>query len=86
LGRLAKPKRYRALFISDIHLGTRACADGRRYLFMNGDEFDVVRHSRWLAFLGDRSAQGELSIIRWYGEPASREDQRAWAERLEAVA
>jgi UDP-2,3-diacylglucosamine pyrophosphatase LpxH len=30
-------------------------ADGRRYLVMHGDEFDVVaRYARWLAFLGDR--------------------------------
>jgi UDP-2,3-diacylglucosamine pyrophosphatase LpxH len=29
-------------------------ADGRRFLVMHGDEFDVVvRHSKWLAFLGD---------------------------------
>ncbi len=29
-------------------------ADGRRYLIMHGDEFDVVvRHSKWLALLGD---------------------------------
>ena len=29
-------------------------ADGRRFLIMHGDEFDVVvRHSKWLAFLGD---------------------------------
>jgi UDP-2,3-diacylglucosamine pyrophosphatase LpxH len=29
-------------------------ADGRRYLVMHGDEFDVVvRHSKWLAFFGD---------------------------------
>ena len=28
-------------------------ADGKRYLVMHGDEFDVVvRHSRWIAFLG----------------------------------
>ena len=268
MGPLARPKRYRALFLSDIHLGTRSCqadrllsfltqhdtdiiylvgdivdfwrvrrgpcwpqthndvvqkllgmvrngarmvfvpgnhdeslrdycgisfggieimrdcihetADGRRFLIMHGDEFDVVvRHARWLAFLGDRSyqlalrcnaplnwlrrrlgfgywslsaylkhrvkravnyigdfeqaladkarrrgadgiicghihhaadrmfgsirylncgdwvesctalaetAQGEFSIIRWQGEPASRQGQRAWAEALEAVA
>jgi UDP-2,3-diacylglucosamine pyrophosphatase LpxH len=31
-------------------------ADGRRFLVMHGDEFDVVvRHAKWLAFLGDRS-------------------------------
>ena len=30
-------------------------ADGRRYLIIHGDEFDVVvRYARWLAFLGDR--------------------------------
>lgn len=30
--------------------------DGRRYLVMHGDEFDVVvRYAKWLAFLGDRS-------------------------------
>jgi UDP-2,3-diacylglucosamine pyrophosphatase LpxH len=29
-------------------------ADGKRYLVMHGDEFDVVvRHSKWLAHLGD---------------------------------
>jgi UDP-2,3-diacylglucosamine pyrophosphatase LpxH len=29
--------------------------DGRRYLIMHGDEYDVVvRYARWLAFLGDR--------------------------------
>ena len=30
-------------------------ADGKRYLIIHGDEFDVVvRYARWLAFLGDR--------------------------------
>lgn len=30
-------------------------ADGRRYVVMHGDEYDVVvRYARWLAFLGDR--------------------------------
>ncbi len=30
-------------------------ADGRRFLIMHGDEYDVVvRYARWLAFLGDR--------------------------------
>ncbi len=29
-------------------------ADGKRYVVMHGDEFDVVvNHARWLAFLGD---------------------------------
>ena len=29
-------------------------ADGRRYLIMHGDEFDVVvRYAKWAVFLGD---------------------------------
>jgi UDP-2,3-diacylglucosamine pyrophosphatase LpxH len=33
-------------------------AEGRRFLVMHGDEFDVVvRHAKWLAILGDRSYQ-----------------------------
>lgn len=46
-------------------------ADGKRYLVMHGDEFDiVVRYAKWLAFLGDRSyevalwANGPLNFIR----------------------
>ena len=31
-------------------------SDGRRYVVVHGDEFDVVvRYAKWLAFLGDRS-------------------------------
>jgi UDP-2,3-diacylglucosamine pyrophosphatase LpxH len=41
-------------------------ADGRRYLVMHGDEFDVVvRYARWLAFLGDRSYEFAL----WCNHP-----------------
>jgi UDP-2,3-diacylglucosamine pyrophosphatase LpxH len=30
-------------------------ADGRRFIVLHGDEYDVVvRYARWLAFLGDR--------------------------------
>ncbi|MDX2258478.1 MAG: UDP-2,3-diacylglucosamine diphosphatase [Hyphomicrobiaceae bacterium] len=33
-------------------------ADGRRYVIMHGDEFDVVvRYAKWLAYLGDRGYQ-----------------------------
>ena len=36
--------------LNDIHI----TADGRRFLIMHGDEFDVViQYVRWLAFLGD---------------------------------
>jgi UDP-2,3-diacylglucosamine pyrophosphatase LpxH len=41
-------------------------ADGRRYLVMHGDEFDVVvRYARWIAFLGDRSYEFAL----WCNHP-----------------
>jgi len=46
-------------------------ADGRRYLIIHGDEFDVVvRYAKWLAFLGDRGyelalwANWPLNFIR----------------------
>jgi len=45
-----------------VHVRT----DGRRYLVMHGDEFDVVvRYAKWLAFLGDRSY--ELAL--WTNAP-----------------
>src|SRR5882724_10882088 len=41
-------------------------ADGRRYLVLHGDEFDVVvRAAKWLAFLGDRGY--ELAL--WLNNP-----------------
>lgn len=47
-------------------------ADGRRYLVLHGDEFDIiVRYARWLAFLGDRSYE----IALWLNGPLN------WARR-----
>jgi UDP-2,3-diacylglucosamine pyrophosphatase LpxH len=56
-----------------IHVG----ADGRRYLVMHGDEFDVVvRYAKWLALLGDWSyelalwANTHFNVLRrWFGMP-----------------
>lgn len=40
--------------------------DGKRYVVMHGDEFDVViRTAKWLAFLGDRGY--ELAL--WFNNP-----------------
>lgn len=46
-------------------------ADGKRYLVIHGDAFDVVvRHARWLAFLGDwayeiaLSASTRINVVR----------------------
>ena len=42
-----------------IHEG----ADGRRYLVVHGDDFDVVvRHAKWLAFLGDWAYESALWV------------------------
>lgn len=41
-------------------------ADGRTYVVMHGDEFDVVvRSAKWLAFLGDRGYEAAL----WLNNP-----------------
>ena len=38
-------------------------ADGRRFLVTHGDEFDgVLRHARWLAFVGDWSYRSLLTL------------------------
>lgn len=38
-------------------------ADGRRYLVMHGDAFDlVIHHARWLAFLGDWAYEIALAL------------------------
>ncbi len=47
-------------------------ADGKTYIVMHGDEFDVVvRYAKWLALLGDRSY--ELAL--WSNQPLN------WARR-----
>ena len=41
-------------------------ADGRRFLVIHGDQFDVVvRHARWLAYLGDWAYETALWINTW---------------------
>lgn len=40
-------------------------AEGKRYLVIHGDEFDVVvRYAKWLAFLGDRGYELALAMNR----------------------
>lgn len=42
-------------------------ADGRKFLIMHGDEFDiVVAHARWLAHLGDWAYSLALFINTWF--------------------
>ncbi len=48
---------------STVH---EAC-DGRRYLVIHGDYFDmVVKHARWLALLGDRAYEAALILNRTF--------------------
>jgi UDP-2,3-diacylglucosamine pyrophosphatase LpxH len=53
--------------LNDVHV----TADGRRFLIMHGDEFDVViKYVKWLAFLGDwayvlaLSVSGGFNLVR----------------------
>ena len=42
---------------------THTTADGRRFLVIHGDQFDViVRHARWLAFFGDWAYETALFV------------------------
>jgi UDP-2,3-diacylglucosamine pyrophosphatase LpxH len=67
---------------TDIH----EAADGRRFLVIHGDQFDiVVRHARWLAFFGDWAYAAALTtntymntLRRWFG--FSYWSASAWAK------
>jgi UDP-2,3-diacylglucosamine pyrophosphatase LpxH len=42
-------------------------ADGRRFLVMHGDQFDVVvMHARWVAALGSWSYEWLVELNRWF--------------------
>jgi UDP-2,3-diacylglucosamine pyrophosphatase LpxH len=42
-------------------------ADGRRFLVIHGDQFDVVvRYAKWLAHLGDKAYTGLLTANTWF--------------------
>ena len=46
-----------------IHTGV----DGRRYLVIHGDHFDlVVTQARWLALLGDKAYDAAIVLNRWF--------------------
>jgi UDP-2,3-diacylglucosamine pyrophosphatase LpxH len=46
-----------------IHVG----ADGRRYLVVHGDLFDVViRHARWLALLGNHAYEAAIRLNTYF--------------------
>ena len=44
-------------------------ADGRRFLVIHGDQFDiVVRHARWLAYFGDWAYEMALWSNTWFNK------------------
>ncbi len=46
-----------------------ATADGRKFLVIHGDQFDiVVNHARWLALLGDWAYEAALSSNGWFNK------------------
>jgi len=73
-------RQFFGLTFGGIEIKRRAihtAADGKRYLVIHGDEFDVVvRHSKWLAFFGDWAYDFALFVNthfnearRWLGLP-----------------
>ncbi len=59
-------KDYLGTHFGGVEVVSRAihvAADGRRYLVVHGDDFDVVvRHARWLALLGDWAYEAALLV------------------------
>ncbi|MFD1696598.1 UDP-2,3-diacylglucosamine diphosphatase [Roseibium aestuarii] len=55
-------------------------ADGRRYLVIHGDQFDVViRHAKWLAFFGDKAYETALGLNTWMNVARRRLGLTYWS-------
>ncbi|HXT05440.1 MAG TPA: UDP-2,3-diacylglucosamine diphosphatase [Roseiarcus sp.] len=55
-------------------------ADGKRYLVLHGDEFDVVvRHSKWLAYLGDGAYDFAILLNTHFNAVRRRLGFRYWS-------
>ena len=55
-------------------------ADGRRFLIIHGDQFDiVVSNARWLALLGDWAYEAALFINGWYNRVRRMFGQPYWS-------
>jgi UDP-2,3-diacylglucosamine pyrophosphatase LpxH len=55
-------------------------ADGRRFLVLHGDAFDaVVKHARWLAFLGDHAYNAALVVNRLVNDVRRRLGYSYWS-------
>ncbi|MEF8794258.1 UDP-2,3-diacylglucosamine diphosphatase [Thiohalorhabdus sp.] len=55
-------------------------AAGERYLVMHGDEVDaVVRHNKWVAYLGGEAYNGLLVVNRWFNYVRRRLGFQYWS-------
>ena len=53
--------------IEVVETAIHEAADGRRYLVVHGDVFDlVVKHARWLALLGDSAYDFAIFVNRYF--------------------
>jgi len=61
---------------SPIH----TAADGRRFLVTHGDLFDIViRHARWLAYLGDKAYDAAIAANTVFNKLRRRLGLRYWS-------
>jgi UDP-2,3-diacylglucosamine pyrophosphatase LpxH len=53
--------------VAMLYEAIHTAADGKRYLVMHGDQFDgIVKHARWLAFVGDSAYVTALTLNLWF--------------------
>jgi UDP-2,3-diacylglucosamine pyrophosphatase LpxH len=66
--------------IKVVETAIHEAADGRRYLVVHGDAFDmVVKHARWLALLGDTAYDLAILINRYFNAIRRRLGFRYWS-------
>ena len=66
--------------IEVVETATHQGADGRRYLVVHGDVFDlVVKHARWLALLGDTAYDFAILVNRYFNVARRRLGFSYWS-------
>lgn len=66
--------------IEVVESAVHVAADGRRYLVIHGDLFDVViRHARWLAILGDKAYDAAIFANRIFNKVRRRFGLTYWS-------
>jgi len=66
--------------IEVVETAIHEAADGRRYLVVHGDVFDlVVKHARWLALLGDTAYELAITVNRYVNAVRRRMGFSYWS-------